>query len=60
MKEPGFEPELATSKAHEFSSGLQHFSRTQVQLFFVVKSNIVCLEASEDRLGIQKNESQTF
>lgn len=51
---------LATSKAHEFSSGLQHFSRTQIQLFFVVQSNIVCLEASEDRLGIQKKWIPNF
>lgn len=46
MVELGFELDQATSKAHEYFIGLQHLSSSNA--------------ASKDRLGVQKNESQTF
>lgn len=55
-----YQPELATSKAHAVSIRLQCFSRTQTSVVFVVNSNFVCLEASEDRLGVQKMNPKLF
>lgn len=42
----------AASKANAFSIRLQCSSRTQTGVVFTVNSNFVCLEASEDRLGV--------
>ena len=56
----GFEPDLATSKSYTCCIRLQCFSRTQTRVAFVGNSNFVCLEASENRLGVQKMNLKLF
>lgn len=60
MMKLGFEPDLATSKSYTFPFSLQCFSRTQTWVVFVGNSNFVCLETSEDRLGVQKMNLKLF